>query len=68
MIRDLGTAFMVLALITGVSMTLGLIAGLFRPWLMLWWRDTQTRIDVIKLYGIAAASGYFVYWLLKSMT
>ncbi len=57
----------VLALITSVAMSLGLAAGLFRPWLMLWWRDTQTRIDVIKLYGIAAALSYFVYWLLKSM-
>lgn len=42
-----------------------MITGLWRPWLLLWWRDTQTRLGVIKLYGGSAAVSYFVYWLLK---
>jgi hypothetical protein len=42
-----------------------MLAGLFKPWLLLWWRDTQTRWGVIKLYGSAAAFSYFVYWILK---
>lgn len=42
-----------------------MMAGLFKPWLLLWWRDTQTRLGVIKLYGSAAAFSYFVYWILK---
>ena len=42
-----------------------MLAGLYAPWLLLWWRDTQTRLAVIKLYGSAAAISYFVYWILK---
>ncbi|MEJ1236840.1 hypothetical protein WBG78_01855 [Chryseolinea sp. T2] len=45
-----------------------MLGGLYKPWLMLWWRATQTRLDVIKLYGGGAAIGYFVYWLLKIYT
>jgi len=42
-----------------------MVAGLFKPWLALWWRATQTRLGVIKLYGGAAALSYFVYCILK---
>ena len=48
-----------------VVMACLMFAGLYKPWLMLWWRATQTRLDVIKLYGAGAAISYFVYWMLK---
>ena len=31
-----------------------LLIGLFKPWVVLWWEDTQYRLKVIKIYGIAA--------------
>lgn len=48
-----------------VIMACLMLAGLYKPWLMLWWRATQTRLDVIKFYGGSAAISYFVYWMLK---
>jgi hypothetical protein len=41
-----------------------MIAGFFKPWLLLWWKDIQRRRDVIKYYGTLAGISYFVYWLL----
>lgn len=38
-----------------------LTIGLFRPWIMLWWEDTQNRKKVIKLYGTAALISYGLY-------
>jgi len=52
-------------LILSIALVSLMIAGLSKPWLLLWWRDTQTRLDVIKLYGGFAAISYFVYWILK---
>ena len=39
-----------------------LLIGLFRPWAMLWWEDTQNRKKVIKVYGTAGAVSYALYW------
>jgi hypothetical protein len=39
-----------------------LLVGLLRPWVMLWWEDTQNRKKVIKVYGTAGAIGYALYW------
>jgi hypothetical protein len=52
-------------LILSIGLMGMMFAGLSKPWLLLWWRDTQTRLDVIKLYGGSAAATYFVYWMLK---
>lgn len=41
-----------------------LVAGLIKPWIMLWWEDVQNRRKVIKLYGSIALVTYLVYWLL----
>jgi hypothetical protein len=41
-----------------------LIIGLFEPWIMLWWEDTQNRKKVIKLYGTVTAICFTLYWLL----
>lgn len=50
-------------LITGTSL-LFLVAGLFKPWILLWWEDVQNRRKVIKLYGSVALVCYAIYWLL----
>lgn len=55
-------------LVLSIVMVCLLISGLFKPWALLWWRATQTRLDVIRLYGTAAAVSYFVYWMLKLNT
>jgi hypothetical protein len=46
-----------------VAALLCLVIGLFRPWVMLWWEDTQNRKKVIKLYGTAAVVSYALYWV-----
>ena len=40
-----------------------LIVGLFRPWVMLWWEDTQHRKKVIRIYGTATIIGFVLYWI-----
>jgi len=40
---------------------LGLVIGLIKPWVMLWWEDTQNRRKVIRVYGTAAVVGYALY-------
>jgi len=37
-----------------------LVAGLYKPWMVLWWEDRQYRLKVIKLYGITG----IVCWLI----
>ncbi|MBX7126811.1 MAG: hypothetical protein K1X47_14040 [Cyclobacteriaceae bacterium] len=41
-----------------------LIAGLFKPWLLLWWEDTQTRKKVIQVYGSISLIALLGYWIL----
>lgn len=50
-------------LIAGTAMFF-LLIGLFKPWIMLWWEDIQTRKKVIKVYGTIAAVTYATYWIL----
>ncbi|MDX1627832.1 MAG: hypothetical protein R3345_03980 [Fulvivirga sp.] len=38
--------------------------GLYRPWVMLWWEDTQNRRKVLKIYGGAALIFFVAYLLL----
>lgn len=40
-----------------------LVIGLWKPWIMLWWEDTQNRRKVIKVYGTLAAIFYLAYWI-----
>jgi hypothetical protein len=44
-----------------------LLVGLFKPWMMLWWEDTQNRKKVIKLYATAALISYVLYWCTNLM-
>lgn len=51
------------ALISLVSL-LFLIAGLIKPWVMLWWEDVQNRRKVIKVYGTIVLVAGITYYLL----
>jgi hypothetical protein len=42
-----------------------LIAGLFKPWIMLWWEDVQNRKKIIQVYGSLTVLFLVVYWVLK---
>jgi len=39
--------------------------GLFKPWMMLWWEDTQNRKKVLKLYGTAALITFTLYFIIQ---
>ena len=39
--------------------------GLWKPWIMLWWEDTQNRRKVISVYGTLAGIFYLAYWILS---
>ena len=46
--------------------SLGLmIAGLFKPWAVLWWEDSQNRRKVFKVYGTASLVSLIAYILLS---
>ena len=38
-----------------------LLLGLFKPWMMVWWEDTQNRKKVIRIYGTAGVISYALY-------
>jgi hypothetical protein len=40
------------------------MVGLIKPWIMLWWEDTQNRKKVIKLYGTLGLLFLLAYYLL----
>ncbi|HTE34212.1 MAG TPA: hypothetical protein VK666_27725 [Chryseolinea sp.] len=48
----------------GIITTAMMLFGLYKPWLMLWWKDVQTRRGVLAHYGTVATISYFVYWIL----
>ncbi|MBX2944470.1 MAG: hypothetical protein KF725_01455 [Cyclobacteriaceae bacterium] len=48
-------------LLLSLAALLFMVAGLFKPWLLLWWEDVQNRRKVIKLYGSIALLSYLVY-------
>ncbi len=49
-------------LYVSVTALLCLLIGLYKPWIMLWWEDTQNRKKVINVYGTAALISYVLYW------
>jgi hypothetical protein len=54
-------------LLLSVTSVLFLFVGLIKPWLLLWWEDTQNRRKVIKVYGTVAIIFYVIYWGLGFM-
>jgi len=43
--------------------TLLLVVGLYKPWWVLWWEDTQNRLKVIKVYGLGGVLFLALYYL-----
>ncbi len=43
----------------------GLVVGLYKPWVALWWEDVQNRKKVIQLYGGAGALTYLISLILQ---
>ena len=41
-----------------------LVGGLFKPWAVLWWEDSQNRRKVFKVYGTATMLALIVYLVL----
>jgi len=39
-----------------------LMAGLYRPWVVLWWEDIQNRRKVFKVYGTMTLLA-FITWV-----
>lgn len=48
----------------GLTCALFLVLGLMKPWMLLWWEDTQNRKKVIKIYGVLAAFFFLCYWVM----
>ena len=42
-----------------------LLVGLYRPWIMLWWREKQNRRQVINLYGLIVLLSFLIYTTLR---
>ncbi|HLT72764.1 MAG TPA: hypothetical protein VKZ75_08940 [Cyclobacteriaceae bacterium] len=54
-------------LLSGVLSMLLLFTGLYKPWVVLWWRASQNRRKVFQLYGLLtllSAGGYLVLTML----
>jgi len=41
-----------------------LLIGLYKPWVMLWWEDTQNRKKIIQVYGLLAVIFFAAYEVL----
>ncbi len=44
-----------------------LIFGMYKPWVVLWWRDVQNRRGVIGLYGTIALITFLFYQILRNL-
>ena len=53
--------FFLFLTVTALGLT---IAGLYKPWVVLWWEDTQNRRKVFKVYGIMTLLSFITYVLL----
>ena len=50
-----------LFLYLGFTALIFLLIGLYKPWIMLWWEDVQSRRKVIKVYGVVALISFTLY-------
>jgi hypothetical protein len=53
--------FVLIALASLIS----LLLGLYKPWIVLWWEDVQTRKKVFKVYGTILLITLIVFWALE---
>lgn len=51
-------------LLMSLASLMFMVAGLFKPWLLLWWEDVQNRRKVIRVYGSVALISYAFYLIL----
>ncbi|HEX5170253.1 MAG TPA: hypothetical protein VFW11_13840 [Cyclobacteriaceae bacterium] len=51
--------------LTAILACLLLLIGFYKPWIVLWWEDTQNRKKVIRLYGSIAIVSIVLYFLLE---
>jgi len=54
-----------LILYLGLAGTLFLLIGLYKPWAVLWWEDTQNRKKVIQVYGTLTLIFFIAYYVLQ---
>lgn len=46
-----------------ITSILLLVLGLYKPWVVLWWEDTQNRKKVVLLYGSVALTLWILHLL-----
>ncbi|MBS1558442.1 MAG: hypothetical protein JST69_06905 [Bacteroidetes bacterium] len=56
-----------LILFLALTSLLFLVIGMIKPWMLLWWEDTQNRRKVLKVYGALALFFYLIYLILYFM-
>ncbi len=54
-----------LILYLGLAGALFLLIGLYKPWAVLWWEDTQNRKKVIQVYGTLTLIFFIAYYVLQ---
>ena len=54
----------VLLLLIASTGFLLLVLGLVKPWIVLWWEDTQNRKKVLLVYGTVILASLLAYVLL----
>jgi hypothetical protein len=52
-------------LVVGIIGMIFLVAGLYKPWIMLWWEAKQNRRKVITLYGSIVLLSFLIYTTLR---
>jgi hypothetical protein len=52
-------------LVVGIMGVIRLLAGLYKPWIMLWWEAKQNRRKVITLYGGIVLLSFLLYTTLR---
>jgi hypothetical protein len=48
---------------TGVLSSVLLVAGLWRPWVVLWWLSHQNRKMVLQWYGTSLLASALAFWI-----
>ncbi|HEX7016021.1 MAG TPA: hypothetical protein VF191_10965 [Cyclobacteriaceae bacterium] len=50
---------------TGTLSAFLLLAGLWRPWIVLWWRSHQNRKMVLRWYGTSFLVSALAFWVVQ---
>lgn len=56
-----------LSLVVAALCIVLMLIGLYKPWVMLWWEDTQNRKKVINIYGTAGLLFLVLYYVLMAI-